>query len=253
MDINVVQKALGDFTRKHRAAFSVIGERQSQLLELGAIVGVELHYRSNGYRSTVRSPQGAGTFVVKTSTRGHPSKYSSIVFEKDGAQIEAHMNLLVRSAQDDGIYCVDVGIVRPGVVPEKVNRKVKWSCIPNKSLLSLVEAKRLTIYPMLLAQFVGIVHEIKPRFLRNPIPKGFGRTLQLPPTLIALGPFSGNSKVIVDAYKARGITIWIAENFDVRLAAHRKGTARSPLYWDSAARSDTPLADNETESAFALQ
>jgi hypothetical protein len=249
MNVEAVRRALRDFTRTHRAAFSVVAARESQLLELAAIVAVELHYRSNGYSSLIRSPEGTGTFVVKTSTRGHPAKYSSILFEKDGERTEAHMNLLVRGAHDEGIYCVDVGIVQAAVVPEKVDRKVKWVCAPNDSLLSLVEAKRLNIYPMLLAQFVGIVHEIKPRFLGAPTPSGFSRDLHLPPTLIALGHFSGNSKTIVEAYPGRSITICIAENFDMRLAANRKGTSRSPLYWDDHGEADEARTGGAVEVA----
>lgn len=243
MNINAVKTALQQFTRHHRAAFSLIGSRESQLLELAAIVGIELHYRSNGYSTAIRSPGSAGTFVVKTSTRGHPAKYSCVVLEKDGERAEAHMNLMVRGAHDEGIYCVDVGIVRAEVVPEKAG-KAKWSCVPNESLLSFAEAKRLAVYPMLIAQFIGIVHEIKPAFLRAPYPAGFGKMTQLPPALIALGHFSGNSAAIVKAFPSRSILVCIAENFDLRLAAQRSGKAKSPLYWNDPAEKDTlPFED----------
>jgi hypothetical protein len=249
MDINAVKAALRQFTRDHRATFSLIGSRESQLLELAAIVGVELHYRSNGYSTAIRSPEGTGTFVVKTSTRGHPAKYSCVILEKDGEQNEAHMNLMVRGAHDEGIYCVDVGIVRAGVVPETAS-KAKWPCVPNESLLSFAEAKRLMVYPMLLAQFIGIVHEIKPEFLRAPSPTGFGRTTQLPPTLIALGHFSGNSAAIVNAFGRRSILICIAESFDIRLAAQRSGTTKSPLYWDDRADLNTSAVGVALESSL---
>ena len=97
--------------------------------------------------------------------------------------------------------------------------------------LSTTVAKRVG-YPMLLAQFIGIVHEIKPRFLQAPAPAGFDRHQHLPPTLMALGHFSGNAAAIARAYAHRSILLCIAENFDVRIAAHRKGTCSSPLYWD---------------------
>jgi hypothetical protein len=238
MNVEGVITALRDFTKSHRADFSLIGTRESQLLELAAIVAVELHYRSNGYLTSIRSPFGGATFVVKTGTRGHPAKYSSILFQKNGEETEAHMNLLARGAHDDGIYCVDVGIVRAGAVPEKADRKVKWLCVPNESLLSFVEVKRLVVYPILLAQFIGIVHEIKPQFLQAPSPLGFGPTLQLPPTPVALGHFSVNSRAIIEAFERRSILVCIAENFDIRLAAQRNGSTKSPLYWDSRQRVD---------------
>jgi hypothetical protein len=55
---------------------------------------------------------------------------------------------MVRGAHDDGIYCVDVGIVQTGIVPQKVDPKIKWQCAPNESLISFAEAKRLPVYPM---------------------------------------------------------------------------------------------------------
>jgi hypothetical protein len=252
MNIDAVHAALVDFAKKHKADFAYIGSRESQLLELATIVAVDLHYRSNGYTTTIKSPEKSGAFVVKTSTRGHPAKYSKIIMEKEGEISEAHMNLMVRGAHDGGIYCVDVGIVKSGIVPEQVDTKEKWRCAPNGSLLSFAETKRLTVYPMLLAQFVGIVHEIKPEFLRSPVPEGFGQSSNLPPTLIALGHFSGTSKSIVDAYKPRSITVCIAENFDVRLAMHRKGATKSPLYWDAPAVAGLLTEGDLQEPASAI-
>lgn len=231
MDVNAIAGALKDFVRAHKTAFSEISARESQLLELAAVVAVHEHYRSNDYTTSVVGAAG-GTFVVKTGTRGHPSRYSRIRVEKNGVAAEIHMNLLVRGAHDEGVYCVDVGIVQPGVVPDTVSRKQKWICVENQSLITFAEVKRLVVYPMLLAQFIGIVHEIRPAFLEAPAPAGFDRHLHLPPTLMALGHFSGNAAAIARAYERRSILLRIAENIDVRIAAHRKGTCRSPLYWD---------------------
>ena len=66
MNVDAISSILHDFTRAHNTAFSLIAARESQLLELAAIVAVELHYRSNGYITTIKSPADDGTFVVKT-------------------------------------------------------------------------------------------------------------------------------------------------------------------------------------------
>jgi hypothetical protein len=114
-------------------------------------------------------------------------------------------------------------------VPDTVGR-TRWECIPNDALLSFAEVKRLVVYPMLIAQFIGIVHEIKPEFLGPPIRNGFGSGGHIPPTLIALGTFSGNSKAIVEAFVRRKFQIHVAENYDMRLAQARKDQTRSPLF-----------------------
>jgi hypothetical protein len=82
---------------------------------------------------------------------------------------------------------------------------------------------------MLLAQFVGIVHEIKPRFIGGRLPRGFAKLGHLPPALASLGPFSSNSKAIADSYIQRKINITIAPNFDIRLAKVRGGHQSSPF------------------------
>ena len=140
------------------------------------------------------------------------------------------MNLLVRGGRDAGIYCVDVGLTAPGAVPNKIERPRTWRCVENDSLLSFAEVKRLSIYPMLLAQFVGIVHEIKPRFLRRKKPSGFSATEHLPPTLVVLGRYSGNSREIVEGFDRRRLLIHVADNFDIRLAEHRRDEMVSPIY-----------------------
>jgi len=75
--------------------------------------------------------------------------------------------------------------------------------------------KKLVVYSMLLAQFLGTVHEIKPQFLNGPLSLD---PSHLPPILIALGHFSATATAIVSAYPSRGIRVTISENYDIRLA-----------------------------------
>jgi hypothetical protein len=233
MDVDAITRQLAVFAQKHKRMFDKVAARGSQLLELGTVVAVEQHYASNGFKTFVLSPQHGKDFVVKLGTRGNPWNFSRIVMERGGDVAEVHMNLLVRSAHDDGVYCVDVGVTDEGAVPNRVARPTRWECLENERLRSFAEAKRLVIYPMLLAQFVGIVHEIKPGFLTAPGPPGFDSRNHLSPTLVALGHYSANAQSIVRSYVTRGINVCVAESFDLRLAAHRSGHARSPLYWDT--------------------
>lgn len=225
MDVAEIQKAIKRVIKDHAEAFRQIGSSQPKLLELAAITGLAQHYESHGYVVTVVNPKGKKSFAIKTGTRGYPWNFSRIVAAKSTEAPELHMNLMVRSAHDDGIYCVDVGVVKGAIIPNE-KPKVAWNCLDNADLLTFAEVKKLVVYPMLLAQFLGIVHEIKPQFLTAP---GALDPSHLPPILIALGHFSGNAAVIVDAYPSRGIHVTIAENYDVRLARVRGGSATSPF------------------------
>jgi hypothetical protein len=229
MDVKSVKTSIKKFLKKHKQAFYTISSNQSKALELAVTVGVSEHYRSNGYTISVVNPKKSpGTFVVKTSTRGHPWNFTHLKFERDGAVYEAHMNLIARSAHDVGKYCVDLGITKVGSVPCTA-KKNAWEAANNKDLITFAEVKKLVVYPMLLAQFVGIVHEIKPCFISGKTPRGFLREDHLFPALASLGNFSGNSSKIVEAYKGRNLRITIAENFDLRLAYVRGQHQKSPF------------------------
>jgi len=234
MDTSVVLRSIRTFAARHRSTLEAIPKRQSGLLELGAFVGIQEHYRSSGFSVRIQNPRPGGPLKVKTSTKGHPWNYTRVLVSSATASAELHMNLLVAGAHDDGAYCVDVAITSAGAVPSRASRS-PWRELANRDLLSFAEAKSLRVYPMLLAQFVGIVHEVKPNFLRGPIAAGFGRQGNLPPTLIALGPFSANADAIVRAYPRRNFCIHVAENYDGRLAAYRARKCSSPLFWNHEA------------------
>lgn len=232
MDIEAVRLAILDIAERHRAALESLPNRQYSVLEVGAVFGIAEHYRSNGFKLTYHNPAGGEQFVAKQGTRGNPWNFSRIIASRAAEAIEIHTNLSVQGAHDTGIYCVDVGIAQPGQVPSARPKK-PWKCLPNKRLISFAEVKRLVVFPMLLAQFLGIVHEIKPQFLKKPKPRGFGRNQQLPPTLIVLGHYSGNSSEIVSGFKKRGVSFHVAEAYDRRLAAVRGGQQESPIFWDT--------------------
>ena len=129
MNIPEVEAAIKRVIRKHRDAFLQIGSSQPRLLELAAITGMAEHYKSCGYSIKVVNPKGERSFTVKTSTRGFPWNFSRIVADKDGATVELHMNLMVRSAHDEGVYCVDIGVTSVGAVPTEKS-DARWDMLP---------------------------------------------------------------------------------------------------------------------------
>jgi hypothetical protein len=191
------------------------------------MVGVVQHYRAYGYKTSIQNPTGTREFRVKLSTRGHPADYSHVVCERGASVFELHSNLSVLGGRDSGIYCVDVAVVNPGVVPTKKSKKGS-DTLKNSDLISFAEAKKLVIYPMLLAQFVGIVHEIKPKFLRRNKKYCLGDD-HLHPALIALGNLTPNAKDILRSFDRRKYKIVVAENFDIRLSAAARGIDLSPF------------------------
>lgn len=239
MIIDEVENAVRRVLKRHPEALKAVASSQSKLLELAAVTGVAEHFKHLGFEIKVAGKTPSGAFLVKTSTRGYPWNFSRFEIASDGEKMEIHMNLMVRGAHDEGVYCVDVGVVSAGVIPTKKSKE-KWVCAPNKSLISFAEAKKLVIYPMLLAQFIGIVHELMPSFLKKS-KKRPAKNPHLPPALIVLGHYSGNSAKIVSAYKKRGINVMIAESYDYRLMRARKEKI-SPFYAPESENSDPSTA-----------
>ena len=227
MNSNDVSNAMRLFARQHRTALDFLNARQTQLLEIGAIVGVVQHYRAYGYNTSIQNPAGTQEFRVKLSTRGHPADYSHVVCERGTTVCELHSNLSVLGGRDSGIFCVDVAIVNSGVVPTKKDKKASQP-VQNNDLISFAEAKKLVIYPMLLAQFVGIVHEVTPKFLKRD-KKYCLENDHLHPALIALGSLTPNARSILRSFKRRKYKITIAELFDIRLSAAARGRNLSPF------------------------
>lgn len=227
MDVGEIKKSIKRVIKRHRNAFTVIGASQTKLLELGAITGLAEHYRARGYFPRVVNPKGKRSFVVKTSTRGFPWNFSKIVIETGESCIlcELHMNVMVHGAHGIGTYCVDVGIIASDSMPVERPKK-EWKALPNEQLITFAEVKKLVVYPMLLAQFLGIVHEIKPAFLKG---RESIDAAHPSPVLIALGHYSANSLDIVNNYSERGISVTIAANYDGRLARVRAGRVASPF------------------------
>lgn len=215
MNVAEISSRIGIFISTNRGTLRELPAMQTQILELAAAVAVGEHYESSGYIVEFQNPRGGREFVVKSGSRGHPWNFSRILVKRDELRFEIHMNLSVRSARDPGIYCVDIAVTQPGAVPQK--KQKTWVWLPNDSLITFAEVKKLVVYPMLLAHFIGIVHEVAPVFLTT-LPPMFKEANHFAPALITLGYLTANSAEIVAAYPERGIAVNVEANFDDRFS-----------------------------------
>jgi hypothetical protein len=229
MNANVLGLALINLIASHANAFANMGTRQYQLLELGALMLTAEHYRRAGYEVRAENLR-ARLFRVKMGTNGYPWNFSRFVVSTAGVAVcEVHSNLSVESYYqlDEGYYCVDVAVARPGTVPIA---KTPWRGLPNRDLLTFAEAKALVVYPMLLAQFVGIVHELMPDFLGSASPCWCPRFAHFRPSLIALDYLHRTAASVYAAFPVRGFNIRVVCDSDWELTELSRDSARpSPL------------------------
>ncbi|TGM58475.1 hypothetical protein [Leptospira vanthielii] len=226
INLDAAEKFITGLAGSNFKEFKTIATQQAKLLEFSVYLGVKAHYEKYGYKAKVIHNNKTNNFKIKTNTKGYSINFSRYQLNKGGYIIEIHMNLSVRSAHDQGIYCVDVGVIN-GKGIEEISKKTE--CLSNKNLLTFVEVKKLIIYPMLLAQFFGIVHEIKPSFCSGRLPNNHKKDFHFYPSLVALGYLTSNSNLIVKSYKNRNIKINIVDNFDLIIMNYRKNKNFSPI------------------------
>lgn len=219
MNIDEIQKGVERVMSRHPEALSTVASSQTKLLELAAVTGVAEHFKDQGFVVTTEGLGPRNSFRVKTTASGYPWNFSRFRVQRGNEAYEIHMNLKVRGAHDEGIYCVDVAVIDTAIVPQE-KPKGQWLCAENEPLRTFVEVKKLNVYPMLLAQFFGIVHEITPEFVDQTKP-GRAKDPLLEPALAVLGSLSGNSASIIEGFADRGLSIMIAYNYDLRLMRSR--------------------------------
>ncbi len=230
MDIRAVQNALRAFIKSHRTQFENLSSHGTHLLEMAGLAVVSEHYRRSGYHTEAEN-LFENRFRVKTGSRGYPHNFSWFVATRGSDKFEIHSNLAVAGhyGEDGGIYVVDVGVIRSGSTRTKADWK-RFGAVDNSDLETFVEAKKLVVYPMLIAQFIGIVHELKPQFLRGQRPHKFLQQDHFYPLLISIGHLHGTAERITHALTKRRLLIHILPHFDITLAKMRGDPwAPSPL------------------------
>lgn len=87
----------------------------------------------------------------------------------------------------------------------------------------------MVVYPMLLAQFIEIVHELKPPLVGAPPLADLVSGGHFLPVLLCVGYLLGRCSNICKAYPAREIHVKIEDQFDRRILSLRSRRLESPL------------------------
>jgi hypothetical protein len=237
--MNQVQKdrltrQVSDFLTRHKAAIYEISRHNTHLFEAVCFVIFARYYEEIGYQLR---PENLleGKFRFRWTTNGYPWNYSYFAVlspklenEESSTLFEIHHNQKVTGAwvevekQDEGeippMFAVDIAVAEAGSLPKlpqghKHTDETYW--IENSRLLTFAEAKKLTAYPMLLAQFLGIVHEIKLEFLhvgKRELSQAFWEQKHLPPTLLTADHLTSGTRQVLKSFHKRELMIRIVEN-----------------------------------------
>lgn len=230
LDLVPLSASLRQFVVSHSSQFQKLTTSQSQLLEVGALMISAKHYELEGYAVKLVNPRGQDV-RVKLTTRGDPWNFSRFEVQGPDVAFEIHTNLPVADTHGTpgARYVVDVAVAKGGAVPSsRGSGTKKWTTLPNDDLITFIEAKSLVVYPMLIAQFIGIVHELTPGFLIGRRPPHFVSRRHFDPALVSLGYLHGTCSNIVRGFEARKCRISVVAEFDQEIRNLNTG-AGSPL------------------------
>lgn len=233
IDFNQVSQQITDFLKRHKSSLHEIVKHNTNVFEAFCFILFVQYYETAGYQLEPKNLLD-GKFRFKYNTRGYPWNYSYFAAvsseSKEGESqvlFEIRHNQQVSGAwveigEEDGIappmFALDVAVIKAESLPQleqgqKRNNENYW--VDNAHLITFAEAKKLTAYPMLLAQFLGIVHEVKPEFLRSDsreITDTDSDDQHPHPILFTSNHLSSGTAKVLESFEARELRMMVVEN-----------------------------------------
>lgn len=222
-----LEDSIAFFLQSHRTEIQNVTSAITNIFEAFCYVIVVKYYADQGYKIEPDKLLD-GKFRFKYSTAGHPWNYSFFRVcnsQTSTALFEIRHNLKVGSSwtqdgdteRDKALFAVDIAIVNTDCVPNppmgtRRGKNVTW--LENKDLLTFGEVKKLVAYPMLLAQFLGIVHELQPQYIGlgpSPIVVSIPEH-HPPPILFTDGYITLGSKKVIESFVSRGFRLTVIAN-----------------------------------------
>jgi hypothetical protein len=218
---------IADFLAEHRTTVDNIAASLPHVFEAVCYMLFVRHYEGIGFAVHPRNLLADGRFRFRYSTNGLPWRYSYFeVCERSDDTLgpviaEIWHNQKVQGAWcvqcDAGVFAVDIAVIRPNVLPKLPFRTPAGghrTFAPNADVLTFGESKLLIPYPMLLAQFLGIIHEILPgnvgfSDLGSAVSAIPVQPPHPPPTLFTTGHMSQGTKSILESMLDRRYKLFV--------------------------------------------
>lgn len=227
-----LQQETEDFLISHKSSIQNVTKSHNHIFEVSCYVVIAQYYEHIGYQLQIKHSVN-GKFRFRYSTNGYPWRYSYIlvsnkhdgrpVFEIWHNQKVAGGWLSSEDEKDIPLFALDIAVIKPGGLPANLNFETKGTgervWVKNDDLITFGEAKNLVGYPMLIAQFLGIVHEIKPSFVDEKfggVPREFYEHRHLPPSLLTSGNMLSGALKVIKSLKDRRIEILVIDNLASR-------------------------------------
>jgi len=212
-DNGALRNQIEGFLMGHGAKLAQEAKRTSMYFELAAYNDLVKYYEANGYSVRAENLRGATSdFVYALSPNAKAAKcsYFSAAKKYNNGVVhgfEIRHNLRVRSAHDNEIFVapdyvvIDKEALQSTRFPNYYNGKVDYVFVAAEHVRTFAETKHYMPSPELVLNFVGIVNEIKPAFMRGEFPEK--RPKHCGPSLIISGVGNVHLKKIKDSLADR--------------------------------------------------
>lgn len=212
-----ISDGIESYLRRHSTTLKQISDRLPSMFEGLCLVYVAEYYETLKYDVKPKNLFN-GSFRLKFGTMGDPQNFSYFEVKKGTLSFEIRHNLPVRGARDSTtLYVADIAVINSHSVQKEISltasgrRRTLHYCA-NRDLKSFAEVKDLIAYSMLIAQFLGVVFELKPRCLRK---TWFSKNLlrfknHMFPSLMISGSSHIGANAVIHSLSRRNYTVVVA-------------------------------------------
>ncbi|PQO39311.1 hypothetical protein C5Y96_05510 [Blastopirellula marina] len=239
IDQEKIRESLSEFFDDNRGDLETFGRTVNQTFEAFVFAAVTAWYRERDWKIEFRHPRQNSSKLdkkkslgvrLKFSTKGRPGNYSYVVCTKGEEEVHIRHQLRVATRyhtsklQYPANVCLDVAVIKPVDLCSYSSEDF----VENRHLVTFGEAKHMSAFAELVANFVGLVHEMQPGRLRR---KKKVVSRAMPPFLYVSGFLFRTAQGINESLDARGYDIQIysrtealakSVNLPGRMPANRK-------------------------------
>jgi hypothetical protein len=245
IEIGKVQTRLTKFFSENKSEIQDFGSTVNQTFEAFVFASTVRWYVDRGWNVEFKNPQSNSNLVkLKFSTLGRPSLYTYAICTKGNQSIQIRHGLRVgtRYHQTGRIPSANVVLDIAVISDMDLSKHKTNDHLENSYLITFGEAKHMSAFAELVANFVGLVHELLPdRINHIRLYSGPGSQPEHPPPFLYVsGYLYPMAQGIAETIKDRGYDIDV---YDYSTGGDIFGV-RLPVMFPKRSKKSSPSTHN---------
>jgi hypothetical protein len=170
IETDEVKKKLADFFTAYKSQIQDFGSTVNQTFEAFVFASLVKWYTNNGWHVEFKHPKPNSNYVkLKFSTRGQPSLYTYALCTKRNQKVQVRHGLRVATRHHRAGLTYSANVVLDVAVISDIDlsKHKTDDHVDNSYLITFGEAKHMSAFAELIANFIGLVHEVLPNKLNS--------------------------------------------------------------------------------------